>query len=390
MIRLWTILGVALAVAGSFLFWNGVNQRFSPSRRAQVTASRAAFRSAMPDTNTVRQEVIKVNIDTIHPTGDSSTATHIHKTLINPSDTTFESQTELQSKTKSVSQDITAKPMAKERAISVDDEESLKDLMFDIVERQGWTKEELAQLRILFADSRAKFRKDLLVRNSTFTETSEQYTHNLTPLAIDQCAAFWNANRELITNAAAKERVQSEYIVAILKVETNFGGYLGKESVFNVFWTLSLGDVLDVQKAMITPLNYPRSEMVKRMTKRALWARGQLRDLLYMARHGGKDPIEIIGSFAGAFGLAQFIPSSYRAFGRDGDSDNVIDLDNAADAAASIAYYLNENGWPKTADRARRRKAILTYNRSQHYADCVMALADSLTRRWNNQTMIIP
>ena len=95
-----------------------------------------------------------------------------------------------------------------------------------------------------------------------------------------------------------------------------------------------------------------------------------------------------MGSWAGAFGLCQFIPTSYRAYGRDGNHDNVIDLDNVSDAAASIANYLIENGWTNNMNRAKQKESIMRYNHSEFYADCVLSLADGIERQWKGLAAI--
>ncbi len=298
------------------------------------------------------------------------------------SDSSLKSEMEF-SKTK----EQKVKPLYKERKaakVSIDDDKYIKDLTMTVFERQGWNKEELELLNTYLSDPRAVFKKEILIRNSTFVETEAQYAHYLTSQSVDRCIEFWESNKTLMSPITEEAGVPPEYILAILKVETNFGDFIGKESVFNVYWSLSLGDMFEIQKSINTPEDVSRVEMVRKMTRRALWARSQLRDLLFMAKNGGQDPLDMLGSYAGAFGLSQFIPSSYRAFGRDGNNDKIIDLNNVADATASIAYYLNENGWPKISNRERQRKVILTYNKSKYYADCVMALADSIVARWNN------
>lgn len=263
----------------------------------------------------------------------------------------------------------------------LNDLDGRKSHLLRVLSEAGWTSEEIEQLAALLNDPRAHFRHEMLVRNATFKENAEQYAHNLTTASIDRCMDFLNDQSVPLNRAAIKEGVAPEVLVSILRVETNLGTYTGKESVFNVYWSLSIGDDPGVQREFLPTDPAARSEARGRMLKRAFWARGQLRDLLYVARHGGEDPVGIMGSFAGAFGMAQFIPSSYRAYGRDGNGDGVIDLDNIDDAAASIAYYLRENGWQDDATPARKRKVILSYNHSSFYADCVMALGDSISAR---------
>ncbi|MBM3328009.1 MAG: hypothetical protein FJY67_00860 [Calditrichaeota bacterium] len=382
MSRLWNVVAIGLAVAGVILIINGMNKRFGTPESA----------SPDPESNPASEPVISVAATesfaatpavivspTVEPYTDSlQNANPPVDVPVGSNNTAKPAET--------VSPPVAgrvATPLAGKVVPDTADLQSLKRMLLEVVERQGWKQDDRDHLALLLDDRRVRFRGDLLVRNSTFVEHEALYAHNLTFDAVEQSIAYWNLHRSALAPAAGQGGVPPEFLLAIMKVETNFGTFTGKESVFNVFWTLALGDVREIQAVLSPPPDYPRSEMTARLTRRALWARSQLRDLLYMARHGGVDPLATPGSFAGAFGLCQFIPSSYRAYGRDGNGDGVIDLDRVADAGASIANYLRKNGWPESPDRIRRRKAILTYNKSSFYADCVMSLADSIAGRWS-------
>jgi len=357
--RFWTIIGVLLAIVGTILFLNGLQSRFGASDRPApspglpdlaATASRvdsASSRSPAPVDSTPA-----VN-PSPQPTSDKPQATVTHEEI--------------------------APPVTPLREIEHDPDGRKKKLV-EAMASSGWTAEEIEQLAGHLSDPRSHFLGGILVRNATFKETGDQYAHNLTPESISRSAAFLDDQASLLTRISAGEGVPPEVLVAILKVETNLGGFTGKESVFNVFWTLAMGDDPDVQREFLPKDDMERVEAKRRMVKRAAWAKKELRDLLHVARNGGENPVGIMGSFAGAFGLPQFIPSSYRAYGRDGGGDGLIDLDNLADAAASIAYYLRENGWRQDSSPSQRRKVILSYNHSGFYADCVLALADSIAR----------
>ena len=84
------------------------------------------------------------------------------------------------------------------------------------------------------------------------------------------------------------------------------------------------------------------------------------------------------GSYAGALGIAQFIPSSIQAFGKDGNNDGCIDLFDHADAIASIAHYLKHYGWHSAIDPKSARKVIYHYNHSSYYVDTVLKITGLL------------
>lgn len=368
--------GVLLAVVGVMLFWNGVNSRLAGGRKADPTRPITRLTDSGNVTVPSSAGSVAVMLGAVESTAVTPGAPESEVSPLPPG-----------GETKGASGEAPLSSLEPSPS-SFDDPDERKRALLEMLAKGGWSREELDQLQALLADPRARFRGEILVRNSTFTESAEQYAHNLTTDAVLRCVQFYRDQDAPLTAASSREGVAPEMLVAILKVETNLGGWLGKESVFNVFWSLALGDNPDIQKELLTRDSFERMEMQRRMVKRAFWARGQLRDLLYVARHGGEDPVGIMGSFAGAFGLPQFIPSSYRSYGRDGDGDGVVDLDGIADAAASIAFYLKENGWTNSGDRARKKRAILTYNHSTFYADCVLALTDSIAERLRDVPLV--
>ncbi len=148
--------------------------------------------------------------------------------------------------------------------------------------------------------------------------------------------------------------VEKEAIVAIFRIETDLGEYTGTYSVFNSFFTMAT-------------LPNRRSE----------WAEEELVQLLVICRNEGKDPLSIKGSWAGAFGLCQFVPSSFVTYAVKGDGDGVADLFNFFDAMASIANYLKQNGWQNNSV-ALKKNAIFAYNRCDNYVKAVLAYAKAI------------
>ena len=129
--------------------------------------------------------------------------------------------------------------------------------------------------------------------------------------------------------AAAEERfgVPTEIITAIIGVETIYGKQLGRFNTFAALTTLAF--------------DYPpRAELFRK----------ELEELLLLAREENRSPLSYIGSYAGALGLPQFLPSSRRRFAIDFDRDGRIDLAaSAADAIGSVANFLVEHGWERDA-----------------------------------------
>jgi membrane-bound lytic murein transglycosylase B len=144
----------------------------------------------------------------------------------------------------------------------------------------------------------------------------------LTEDNITKGVGFWQRHEAALERAAARYGVPPEYIVAIIGVETRYGSYLGKTRIIDALATLAFA--------------YPR---------RAEYFTGELESFLVMARDEGVDPFGPRGSYAGAMGLGQFMPSSFRDYAVDFDGDGDRDLWSPVDAIGSVANYFSSHGW---------------------------------------------
>ncbi len=136
---------------------------------------------------------------------------------------------------------------------------------------------------------------------------------------------FWNKYRADLERAHQIYGVPPEMIVAIIGVETRFGKFTGKHKVIDALSTLGF--------------YYP---------KRAKFFRKQLEEFLLLCVDQNVDPLTLYGSYAGAMGIPQFIPSSYRHYAIDFDDDNKIDIwNNPVDAIGSVANYFHMHKWHK-------------------------------------------
>jgi membrane-bound lytic murein transglycosylase B len=139
--------------------------------------------------------------------------------------------------------------------------------------------------------------------------------------------SFWQQHAAILQRAEAIYGVPPEVIVAIIGVETVYGQNMGSFGVLEALASLAF--------------NYP---------PRAEFFRGELEQFLLMARENGVSPLEIKGSYAGAMGIPQFMPSSQRRFAVDFDGDDRIDLRHSnTDAIGSVARFLQQHGWQKGA-----------------------------------------
>ncbi|MBT3231766.1 MAG: hypothetical protein HN356_03035 [Calditrichaeota bacterium] len=259
-----------------------------------------------------------------------------------------------------------------------------KLLLLDKLTADKWSEVELATLLTLLADQRTQFLPRELTTNITHKETAKLYKHNLTQASLKICEGFWKDNRTLVRKGAGDNKVPLSIIVSIMFVETKLGRVLGDKLVFNVFWSLAVADHPDVMNEFLNKKDINNPDSRKRLKKRSAWGRKELRELVALSMEKKLDPLSLKGSWAGAFGLAQFLPSSYRHYSRDGNGDGVIDLFTIEDATASIDNYLRKNGWRQNGTRQQHKKTIMRYNISSHYADCVMTLSDKLKARIND------
>lgn len=146
----------------------------------------------------------------------------------------------------------------------------------------------------------------------------------ITPDNVQNGVVFWNQYEDALNRAWQVYGVPPEIIVGIIGVETRWGRVMGKTRILDALATLSF--------------NYPR---------RAEYFSGELETFLLMARDERDDPLNLKGSFAGAMGYGQFMPSSYKQYAVDFSGDGHINLWDPVDAIGSVANYFKAHGWVK-------------------------------------------
>lgn len=146
----------------------------------------------------------------------------------------------------------------------------------------------------------------------------------ITPDNVQNGVVFWNQYEDALNRAWQVYGVPPEIIVGTIGVETRWGRVMGKTRILDALATLSF--------------NYPR---------RAEYFSGELETFLLMARDEQDDPLNLKGSFAGAMGYGQFMPSSYKQYAVDFSGDGHINLWDPVDAIGSVANYFKAHGWVK-------------------------------------------
>ncbi|MYM65359.1 lytic murein transglycosylase B [Pseudoduganella sp. FT55W] len=151
------------------------------------------------------------------------------------------------------------------------------------------------------------------------------------PVRIDAGVKFWNENSDALNRAESLYGIPAEILVGIIGVETVYGRNTGRFRVLDALTTLAF--------------SYPEAPQRR---ERMEFFRGELEATLLFARQSGIDPLSLKGSFAGAIGMPQFMPSSVMKYAVDFDGSGKIDLlGSSSDAIGSVAAFLAGHGWQR-------------------------------------------
>jgi membrane-bound lytic murein transglycosylase B len=216
-----------------------------------------------------------------------------------------------------------AKPPAQEKAgPTYGKRPEVRAFIREMVKAHGFVEQELARLF-----SRTHRIDPILQAISTPAETTRSWREYHDMLLTDKRVAggieFWNKHRAALERAQREYGVPAEYIVAIIGVETLYGRNTGRWRVIDALATLAF--------------DYP---------PRAEFFRQELESYLLLARDEGINVFAMRGSYAGAFGIPQFMPGSARRYAVDFDGSGAIDLHRSpVDAVGSVANFLSRHGW---------------------------------------------
>ena len=250
--------------------------------------------------------------------------------------------------------------------------EAFADARFEPVRKQlaedgfeaGW-------IDAIYAGSGVAF--DLRGATSYFRhrEASLNYDQFTDPASIEKARAYLKRHEAALSRAEKTYGVDREVIAAILLVETRLGTYVGRRSTLNILSSLAaLGhawvrDAVWIEMEKTPNLNRDRFD--RWAVDKSGWAYRELKAFLTYAAREDLDPVEVMGSYAGAFGIAQFMPSSILMYAADGNDDGRVNLFHHEDAIASVGSYLKKNGWRPPMGKEERFKVIYRYNHSEYY-----------------------
>jgi membrane-bound lytic murein transglycosylase B len=208
-----------------------------------------------------------------------------------------------------------------EIALAAQPRPEIEIFISEMVERHGFKQTELESIFGI-----AQFQPAII--NAISQPATSRPWYEYRPLFINSRriaggVAFWNSHAATLERARKEFGIPEEIITAVIGVETTYGVQTGRHRVLDALTTLAF--------------DYP---------KRAKFFRDELEQYLLLGREQDADVVNIKGSYAGAIGIPQFMPSSYRRYALDFDGDGKADLSgSAADAIGSVANYLKSFGW---------------------------------------------
>jgi len=206
---------------------------------------------------------------------------------------------------------------------------AVNDFIDFMVTRHGFTR---SDLETVFGEIQFNARTIQLIKPSPVPKYKNWEAYRarfIEPVRIKAGVQFWTKYAHALNRAEKQYGVPAQIIVGIIGIETLYGKNVGKFRLLDVLSTLSFA--------------YP--DTPNRESRMAYFV-GELEQTFLFARESGIDPFTLVGSYAGAIGWAQFMPSSVRQYGVDFDGDGKIDLRNSPeDAIGSVANFLSQHGW---------------------------------------------
>jgi membrane-bound lytic murein transglycosylase B len=215
--------------------------------------------------------------------------------------------------------------------VNFGDWKDVRAFLDDLAARDGFDRAELGALinQVRYVDAAVQ-----LVKPAPPGKPKNWQAYSklmIDPVRIDAGVKFWNDNADALARAESLYGVPAEVLVGIIGIETVYGRNTGRFRVLDAITTLAF--------------SYPEAPQRR---ERMEFFRGELEATLLFARQDGVDPLSLKGSFAGAIGMPQFMPSSLMKYAVDFDGSGKIDLQNSSsDAIGSVAAFLAGHGWQR-------------------------------------------
>ncbi|MBF0225516.1 MAG: lytic murein transglycosylase [Desulfobacterales bacterium] len=213
-------------------------------------------------------------------------------------------------------------------------------------------------------------------------EVNVNYDQFSSKSSIKKAKTYAKTHKKILSYAEKEFGVDKNVIVAIILVETRLGKLLGSKNVFNTLSTMAAISEKSARDTLWELLpekeRLSRTEYDAKADAKSQWAYDELKALIEYSSKENVDIASLRGSYAGAMGIPQFLPSSIIKHAKDGNSDGRIDMFDNYDAIVSVASYLKNYGWTKNIKREDAKSVIFNYNRSCYYVDAILKVADLL------------
>lgn len=221
-----------------------------------------------------------------------------------------------------------------------------------------------------------------------FLRKSDYHGPQVSDRAVSDVAAFMARHHESFKRTEKLYQVSPHVVASLLWIESRHGQNIGNFHVPSVFIHLLHGERRDVIRYLkakapefatsgTTVSHHQLQDVEVRARRRASWALSELRALAKIRKWRWQIDSAFRGSFSGAFGIAQFIPSSYVKWARSAIPGKQPDLSVPEDAIESTSHYLRDHGW-KPEDPATHMTALMKYNNSRDYAQAILNLAEKV------------
>ena len=217
------------------------------------------------------------------------------------------------------------------------------------------------------------------------------YLSHDTPLARKKISQYLRSHQHSFKTVEKKFKVQSKSIAALLWVETKLGKTTGKYPLPWVYYSIALtshprfcSEVLRLAPEKLEKSSLPekpdflatQTKILDRCKTKSAWAIEELKTLFNLEKTNGFHPFQMKGSFAGAFGIPQFIPTSYQKYAVSSFRKKP-DLFLISDAILSVGNFLSQNGWKDEVPETHA-SALYSYNRSKDYGTVITQIAQKL------------
>jgi membrane-bound lytic murein transglycosylase B len=240
-----------------------------------------------------------------------------------------------------------------------------------------------SRIDTIFASPGVAFEEKGVSAYFMHNEATLDYAQFTRPQPIGLAKKYMQAHSKAFSYAQKRYGVNKEVITAIILVETQLGRYVGSKSVLNTLATLSAMNVKKLRQIIWKSLpddgrRITRRQFERKADQKSAWAYRELKAFLTYTQREGMDPTTIKGSYAGAMGISQFMPTNVVLHGSDGNHDGRVNLFVDADAISSIASYLKYFGWRPGISRKKAYRAVYHYNHSKYYVNTVLEIAKKL------------